>query len=81
MSRMPGHPETDERHAAELLVELLSKYGVAFNGTSEHYGLRRMFKERWATVSNIAHMLHDAQERQKRQGQQAGEYEDEAVSG
>ena len=40
-----------------------------------------MFKERWATVSSIAHMLHDAQERQKRRGQQAGEYEDEAVSG
>jgi len=81
MSRMPGHPETDERHAAELLGELLSKYGIAPDGGSLQYGLRRMFKERWATVSSVAHMLHDAQERQKARGQEAFDYEDERVSG
>jgi hypothetical protein len=83
MSRMPGHPETDERHAAELLADLLSRYGVAPIADSQcaQYGLRRMFHDKWATVSSIAHMLHDAQERQKAQGQQASDLEDERVSG
>jgi hypothetical protein len=78
---MPGHPETDERHAAELLSELLSKYGIVPDTINAQYGLRRMFKEKWATVSNVAHMLHDAQERQRNQGQMASELEDERVSG
>jgi hypothetical protein len=79
VSRIPGHPETDERRAAELLSELLSKYGIVPDSVSSQNGLRRMFKEKWATLANVAHMLHDAQER--RNHTQASELEDEMVSG
>lgn len=77
MSRMPGNPEVDEQYAAELLSDVLSGYGIK----AEANNLRSMFRNKWTSLSNLSHMLHDAQERGKQQGQVASELEDERVSG
>lgn len=77
MSRSPCSPEVDENYAAELLQEVLGGYGIVAPADT----LKALYRNKWTSLSNLSHMLHDAQERKKEQGQVASELEDERVSG
>lgn len=57
--RPVGSEEVTEERAAAQLSELLSSYHVSVSS----YHLRKLFQEKWTTLTTLAHALHDAQER------------------
>jgi hypothetical protein len=52
----------DEELAAEQLCDLVGHYGVL----TSPLAIMRLISERWATLSKLAHAIHNAQARARR---------------
>ena len=80
MSGTFGGVYVDEQRAAENLAALINKYDVCVPPSA----LIIMFRERWTTLSVLAHALHNALERKRAAADQYAELylpEHEAKSG
>ena len=70
MSSFGRYRAADKHHTAEELAQLLARYDI----NAFPHALLRLFKERWSTVSMLAHAIHNEQERERIQADQNAIY-------